>query len=186
MIWLCFILIGVISLLFNQQPYTLTSVMIESVKDTLLISFHLLVMMMFWLGFMKIAEAGGIVRFLTTLLQRPLRWLFPTVPSDSEAFSYMASNVCFNMLGLSNAATPFGLKAMYLLKENIPAVSTLVILNTSGLAIFPTSLIALRSAFFSTEPSAIVVPVLITSSVTTIVAVVMTRVAFYRKGLIKQ
>lgn len=177
-IWLVFILLGISSLLFNQEADILTSLMIESAKDTAMLSAHLLVLMMFWLGFMKIAEAGGLIQLLTRLMKRPLMWLFTSVDQNSQAFSYIASNICFNMLGLGNAATPFGLKAMQLLKQNNQAMTTLVILNTSGLALYPTNLIALRLAFDSREASVIILPVLITSFITTMSAVILLRVTF--------
>ncbi len=177
-IWLVFVTLGVGSLILTQQAELLTMLMIESVKDTAVLSGHLLVMMMFWLGFMKIAEAGGLIHLLTRVMKRPLMWLFQSVNRDSQAFSYIASNICFNMLGLGNAATPFGLKAMQLLKHNNQAMTTLVILNTSGLALYPTNLIALRLAFKSEAASAIILPVLLTTLVTTITAIGLLRVTF--------
>lgn len=181
-IWLVFIGLGIASLILTEQAELLTTLMMDSVKDTAVLSGHLLVMMMFWLGFMKIADAGGLIHVLTRLMKRPLLWLFQSVDCDSQAFSYIASNICFNMLGLGNAATPFGLKAMQLLKHNNQAMTTLVILNTSGLALYPTNLIALRLAFGSKEASAIILPILVTTSITTLVAIVILRVIFYSES----
>ena len=178
-IWLAFFVLGVGSLILTQQADLLTTVMIESARDTAVLSGHLLVMMMFWLGFMKIAEVGGLIRLLTLIMKRPLMWLFQSVDGDSQAFSYIASNICFNMLGLGNAATPFGLKAMQLLKDNNQAMTTPVILNTSGLALYPTTLIALRLALHSQAASAVILPVLLTTSITTVTAIVLLGVTFH-------
>lgn len=183
LIWLSFVFTGMLSLIITSNASMIVPLMVESVEDTIVISFHLLVMMVFWLGFMKIAESAGLVASLTYMLRGPLKWLFPEVTPENPAYGYLASNITFNLLGLGNAATPLGLKAMQLLhtfngNNARPSKSmlTLIVLNTSSLALYPTSIIALRTAAHSSMPSRIILAVILTSAITTIVAVAFVKI----------
>ncbi len=114
---------------------------------------------------MKIAEDAGILRGFAHLLEPILSKLFPSVPKDNPALGYIASNIAANMMGLGSAATPFGLKAMTELQKinnekdtaSTPMI-TFLVLNTAGVTIVPTTVLALRIAHGSLNPSEIIMP----------------------------
>lgn len=130
-----------------------------------------------WMGLLNVAEKAGLIRALSRLLSPVLRLLFPDAGKAKEAISL---NLAANMLGMGNAATPYGLRAMRLLDEANPhpGVATnemcvLLVINASCLELFPATLIGLRASFGSARPAAIVLPTLLSSLSATVVAVVL-------------
>ncbi len=138
--------------------------------------------MALFLGLMRVAEAAGLVRGLARLLAPLLTRLFPEVPPAHPAMGAMVMNVAANILGLGNAATPFGIRAMEHLQElnadkgraSNPQVLFLAI-NTAGVTILPTSVIALRAGLGAADPAAVVAPTLAATLFATVVAVVAAR-----------
>ncbi len=131
-----------------------------------------------WMGVLRVAEAGGVVELLAKLLRPILVRLFPDVPPDHPAMGAMVMNIAANMLGLGNAATPLGLEAMKRLQELNPnkrtasnAMVLFLAINTSGLTLLPTKTIALRAENGSADPVAILVPTLLATLASTIVAI---------------
>ncbi|MBI3004155.1 MAG: nucleoside recognition protein [Ignavibacteriales bacterium] len=127
------------------------------------ISLGLIGIMALWLGIMKIAEEAGLIKVLTKMLTPLTRRLFPDVPSDHPAIGAMIMNIAANMLGLSNAATPMGLKAMEELNKlntklgtATNAMCTFLVINTSGLTLIPATAIAVRAAAGSANPALII------------------------------
>lgn len=127
------------------------------------IAIGLIGIMALWLGVMKVAEEAGLVKGLTRLLTPLTKRLFPEVPPDHPAVGAMIMNISANMLGLSNAATPFGLKAMEELNKLNPkagtatnAMCTFLVINTSGLVLIPATAIAVRAAAGSSNPGVII------------------------------
>src|SRR5205814_8416781 len=123
--------------------------------------------MALWLGLMRIAEKAGLVEKLARLARPLFRPLFPGIPDGHPAISAMLLNIAANMLGLGNAATPFGIKAMEELEKLNPhpgtatnAQALFVAINTASLQIVPTTVIALRAAAHSTDPAGILLPTL--------------------------
>jgi len=134
-------------------------------------------LMMVWLGFMKIAEYSGLISLLAKAIAPLFRLLFPKVPVDHPAAGAIMMNFAANMLGLDNAATPLGIKAMRELqtlngkKDTASnAMCMFLALNTSSLALLPASIIGYRIASKSADPTAIIVPILIATSVSTLTA----------------
>ena len=130
-----------------------------------------------WMGLLNVAQEAGLMRALSGLLRPALRLLFPRAGKASEAISM---NLAANVLGMGNAATPYGLTAMRLLNEANPrpGVATdemcvLLALNASCLELFPATLVGLRSSFGSAVPYAVVLPTLLSSLCATLVAVVL-------------
>lgn len=128
-----------------------------------------------WMGFMKIGEDGGAIRIMTKIISPLFSKLFPEVPKDHPAVGSIMMNFSANMLGLDNAATPAGLKAMKELQElnPNPKVATnaqimFLVLNASGLTIIPVSILATRAANHSTDPTSVFLPILITTYFATI------------------
>ncbi len=134
--------------------------------------------MALWLGIMKIAEQSGLVQNFTRVIAPLMRVLFPRVPADHPALASMAMNMVANMFGLNNAATPLGLKAMEDLDQLNPVKGTasdemcmFLALNTSSLQLIPAGAIALLSAGGSSDPTVVVLPAILATSVSTIVGV---------------
>ena len=127
------------------------------------ISIGLIGIMALWLGLMKIAEEAGFIKILTKILTPITRRLFPEIPSDHPAVGAMIMNIAANMLGLNNAATPLGLKAMEELNKLNPkagtatnAMITFLTINTGGLVLIPATAIAVRAAAGSSNPGIII------------------------------
>jgi len=142
--------------------------------------------MTLWLGFMNIGERAGAVRFLGRIVGGFFSKLFPEIPKDHPANGQLLMNFSANMLGLDNAATPMGLKAMQSLQELNPKKDTasnaqimFLALNTSGLTLLPVSILALRATAKSENPTDIFVPLLIATAVSTLTAIFY--VAFKQK-----
>ncbi len=141
----------------------ITQAAIDYAKIAVEIAIGLIGIMALWLGVMKVAEEAGLVKILTGLLAPLSRRLFPDVPTDHPAIGAMIMNISANMLGLSNAATPFGLKAMEELNKLNPklgtatnAMCTFLVINTSGLVLIPATAIAVRAAAGSSNPGIII------------------------------
>ena len=127
------------------------------------IALGLIGIMALWLGVMKVAEEAGMIRVVTRLLTPVTKRLFPEIPSDHPAVGAMIMNIAANMLGLSNAATPMGLKAMEELNKLNPklgtatnAMCTFLVINTAGLVLIPATAIAVRAAAGSSNPGIII------------------------------
>lgn len=137
-----------------------------------------------WMGLLNIAERAGVMRALSRALRPALKRLFPDAGRAEEAISM---NLAANMLGMGNAATPYGLKAMRLLNESNPrpgvatdAMCVLLCINASCLELYPASLVGLRQSFGSETPYAVVVPTLLSSLLSTVSAVVLCRICCSR------
>lgn len=120
--------------------------------------------MMLWLGVLALLERSGLLALLSKMFSPLFRLLFPELPPDSAALSSIALNFCANLLGLGNAATPFGLKAMQELQRLNPepetasdSMITLLLLNTTAVTLLPTTVIALRSSAGAANPAEIAV-----------------------------
>ena len=174
--------IGLFKLLLLEQT-DVFSLMVEGLfktaKDAVVdVALPLAGTMIFFLGLMKIAEAAGAVRFLARLLNPLLRRLFPEVPEKHPALGEMVMNFSANLLGLDNAATPFGLKAMKSLESLNPNPGTatnaqimFLVLHTSGLTLIPLSIIGYRVAAHSAQPAAIFVPCVLATLLTTLASI---------------
>jgi spore maturation protein A len=135
--------------------------------------------MALWLGLLKIAEKAGLVEKLARLVQPIFRPLFPGVPDGHPALSAMLLNIAANMLGLGNAATPLGIKAMEELEKLNPTPGTatnaqvlFLAINTASLQLVPTTVIALRVSAHSADPAVIILPTLLATACALTVAVV--------------
>jgi spore maturation protein A len=158
------------------------------------IAIGLIGIMAFWLGVMKVAEEAGVLRVVARLLSPIMKRLFPDVPSDHPAVSAMIMNIAANMLGLSNAATPLGLKAMEELNRLNPKVGTatnamvtFLAINTGGLILIPATALAVRSAAGSANPGIIIGTSIVGAGCATVAGVLasklLQRLPGYRKAM---
>src|SRR3972149_917884 len=158
----------------------------EMAELSIKIAIYLIGVMTLWLGLMKIGEKGGAVNGLSKIVRPFFIKLFPELPKNHPAFGSMLMNICANMLGLDNAATPLGLKAMKDLQENntnqdkaTNAQIMFIVLNTSGLTILPISIMAFRASEGAANPADIFIPILITTFFSTMAGLVA--VSIYQK-----
>jgi spore maturation protein A len=158
------------------------------------ISLGLIGIMALWLGIMKVGEEAGMLKMLTRVLAPVTKRVFPDVPPDHPAVGAMIMNIAANMLGLSNAATPMGLKAMEELNKLNPkagtatnAMVTFLAINTGGLVLIPATAIAIRAAAGSVNPGIIIGTSIVGAFTATFVGVVMSkllqRLPRYKKAL---
>lgn len=157
---------------------TLSMEMVASAGGAVELAIGLVGVMTLFLGLMKIAEAGGLLRIIARLIRPLMIRLFPDVPADHPAMGAMILNLSANVLGLGNAATPFGIRAMQELDKLNPekgtATNAMVLflaINTSSITLLPTGVIALRAAAGSTDPAAILPTTLFATMGSTLIAI---------------
>ncbi|MFD2232863.1 spore maturation protein [Phaeospirillum tilakii] len=157
----------------------LSTGLVEGAAAAVPLAFGLIGIMALFLGVMKVAEAAGLLDALARLLRPVLTRLFPELPADHPAFGAMALNLAANLLGLGNAATPFGLRAMQQLERANPHPGTasnaqvlFLALNTAGITLLPAKVIALRASAGAADPAAVVGPTLAASLTALVVAVI--------------
>ncbi len=157
----------------------LSKAMIQSATGAVELAIGLVGVMALFLGLMKVAEAGGLLTILARLIRPVMVRLFPDVPADHPAMGAMILNLAANMLGLGNAATPFGIRAMQELDTLNPqrgtatnAMALFLAINTSSITLLPTGVIALRASAGSSDPAAILPTTLLATVCSTTVAVV--------------
>jgi len=167
---------------------------LNSSKEAVELSITMLGVMALWTGVMQIAQASGLTEKLIRRMRPVLRFFFPDIPEHSKANEYIATNMIANILGLGGAATPFGLKAMAELqklnmarggKKEVASrdMCTFLILNISSLQMIPVNIIAYRSQYGSVNPAKIVVPAMITTLLSTLVAAVFVKVCGRKEKL---
>ncbi len=154
----------------------------SSAKSAVALAIGLIGIMALWLGIMKIAEASGLITRLALFFKPIMTRIFPDVPADHPAMGAMMMNISANMLGLSNAATPFGLKAMEHLNSlnkkmgtASDAMCTFLVINTSNVQLIPATVIAIRASLGSHSPTEILGASIVATTVNTIVGVIVVK-----------
>jgi spore maturation protein A len=149
---------------------------LKAAQTAVEISIGLIGIMALWLGMMRIAEQAGLTSVIARVVRPVTRRLFPSIPSDHPAIGAMIMNIAANMLGLSNAATPLGLKAMEELDSLNPKkgeatddMCTFLVINTSAITLIPATAIAVRVSLGSANPQMIIVPSVLAATCATIV-----------------
>lgn len=175
------------SVLFEEVTFRkvkeITGAIISYSETAVNIALGLIGIMALWLGVMKIADQAGVINFIAKVLRPVIRRLFPDVPTDHPAVGAIIMNVSANFLGLSNAATPFGLKAMEeldKLNENkgtaTNAMCTFLAINTAGMTLIPATAIAIRASAGSSEPAIIIGTSLFGSFCATVTAIISVKI----------
>ena len=192
-IWIGFLLIAFviacIQFIFwgNTQIFTdILNATFDSAKDGFTISLGLTGVLALWLGIMKIGENGGVIKAFSRMVAPFFSKIFPEIPKDHPAMGSIFMNFSANMLGLDNAATPMGLKAMKELQEINPnketasnAMIMFLVLNTSGLTILPISIMVYRAQMGAANPSDVFLPILLATFFSTLAGFIS--VAIYQK-----
>jgi spore maturation protein SpmA len=180
--WIFFALIAVavVTAAFTGKMLAVTDASTNSAKAAVDLAIGLVGQMTLWLGLMGVVREAGLMRSIANGLKPIMIRLFPEVPPEHPAMAAMIMNFAANIMGLGNAATPFGLKAMgeldKLNKQHgvaTNAMSLFLVINTAGLAVLPTGVIAVRGMLGSKDPAGIIVPSLISTAVSTVIAVLI-------------
>ncbi len=191
-IWLGLIVIAVVTGAATGNIQQVTKQAFDSAETAVKIALGLISIMTLWLGIMKIAEQAGFIRMLARALAPVMRRLFPEVPPEHPAMGAMLLNIAANWLGLSNAATPFGLKAMEELQQLNPrkdtatnAMAMFLGINTASITLIPSTIIGIRVSLQSNNPFEIIGTTIFASVCATttaiIVAKLLSRLPAYRK-----
>ena len=165
-VWPIFIIISFLFAIFSGNLESLNSSIFESTSDAVNLSINLLGTMCLWNGIMNIANKTTLIEKLTRLLKPIINFLFPEMKESSEVKKEISMNMVANILGLGNAATPLGLKAMKSMQKENKNKDTLsnsmamfIVLNTASMQLIPTTVIAIRNSLGSKNPTLIVFPV---------------------------
>lgn len=185
-IWGVFIVIGILFSLLTGNIETINNEFINSPGEILSIFLSMIPLMILWSGIMNIAKDAGLLDKIANFLTPLFRIIFPDVPKGHESLGYIASNLTINMLGIHNASTPFGLKAMKSLNElnkdkktASRSMITFLVLNTSGVTIIATDIIAIRSMYGAVNPTMILSTTIIATLMTTVFGLLIDRI-FYK------
>ena len=192
-IWIAFFLIAfviaLVRLIFMGDTEVFPAIMnstFDTSKTAFEISLGLTGVLSLWLGIMKIGEKGGVVNVVAKVLSPVFTRLFPDIPKGHPVTGSIFMNVAANMLGLDNAATPLGLKAMEQLQELNPKKDTatnpmimFLVLNTSGLTLIPVSIMVYRAQMGAAQPTDIFVPILLATFFSTLAGIIVT--SFYQR-----
>ena len=178
-IFVVIVLFSILMAAFTGRMEMLSNAVLESARSAVTLALGLIGVMAFFLGLMRVASDGGLLRIMARAVHPVMRFLFPAIPKDHPAMSAMILNITSNLLGLGNAATPFGLKAMMELdrlnNEKGTATDAMVLflaLNTSGLALLPLGVISLRAAAGSQDAAGIMATTWFASGCATVAAIV--------------
>ncbi len=187
-IFIALIVGAVVTAAYNGSMPAVNKALFDSAKQAVTIALGLIGTMALWLGFFRVLRDAGIMTNITRALAPVMRWLFPAIPSDHPAISAMIMNMASNVLGLGNAATPFGLKAMQELQKlntnkavASDSMALFLAINTAGIAVFPIGWVAVRASVDSANPSAIMLPSVLATLCSTITAIIVAKFLARRK-----
>lgn len=182
-IWYFLIVVSIIFGAINGTLNEVANAIFSGTQLAVKIVLTLLGIMTFWLGIMKIAEKSGIVEFLSKLLNPIAKRIFPEIPKDSQIIGDVAMNFSANALGLANAATPIGIKAIEAMQElnkdknsASNSMCTLLAMNTAGFQLIPATVIAILAANGCEKPTEIIIPTLIVTGTAFISAIIIAKI----------
>ena len=182
LVWPIFIIISFSYAIFSGNLQNLNSSIFDSVESAVNLSITMLGTMCLWSGIINVATNTNIMKIMNKMLKPIIRFLFPEIRENKKAQNEISMNMVANILGLGNAATPSGLKAMETLqeenknkKELSNSMIMLIVINTASIQIIPTTIIAIRSSLGAENPTSIIVPVWIATICAAIVGITVTK-----------
>lgn len=188
-LWAFFIILGIVFAALTGNLDVINKEMIEYPSQILNIFLSLVPLMVIWSGIMNIAKEAKLLDKIAKLMMPLFRIIFPDIPEGHESLGYIASNITINMLGIHNASTPFGLKAMKSLNElnkdktkATRSMITFLVLNTSGVTIIATDILAIRSMYGSVNPALILTTTILGTFITTVIGLTLDRIFYHWKG----
>lgn len=177
-LWTFMILAGIVFATFNAKIELVTTGAIDSAGEAVSLCITMLGVVSIWTGLMQIASKSGIINMITEKLLPFMQWIFPDVPANSKAMEYISTNMIANFLGLGWAATPAALMAMKELKilnnhseSASDAMCTFLVINISSIQLIPVNIIAFRTQYGAVNPAGIILPALIATTISTLVAI---------------
>lgn len=180
MIWTILIVTSITYMVLNGKIEMLNNAILDIPKQAFDLFLTISINLLFWSGILEIAKKGGFLTFITNIIKRIIKPLFKG--ASNEALEYISGNISANILGLGSAATPFGLKAMEELQKqnNTDKASknmiTLLILNTAGVTLIPTSILSIRRMYGSNVGTKIIPYVIVLSISTMVIALLIDRI----------
>lgn len=169
-IWPLFLIISFIYAILNGRVGEVNNSIFESTKSAVELCISLLGTICLWNGIMQIACKTNIVKHLTKILNPIMKMLFPDIKKEDKVHKEITMNIIANIMGLGNAATPLGLKAMESMQKNNKiknrlsnSMATFIVLNTASIQIIPTTVIAIRNSLGSNNPTIMIIPVWIST-----------------------
>lgn len=191
-LWAFMMIVGILWGAFHGNLNEVTDGALNSAKEAVTLCITMLGVMSFWTGIMEIGAKSGLIERLSKRMGPVLKFLFPKIPEDHPSMSHIATNIIANILGLGWAATPAGLRAMESLKElegerrkKGPALPkdtannemcTFLIINISSLQLIPVNMIVYRGQYGSVNPTAVVGPAILATTISTLVGIIFAKV----------
>jgi len=182
-IWPVFIIVSIVYAFLVGRVEEVNSAIFESAESTVNLMLTFFGTLCLWNGIMEIASATSLIEKLTRFLSPVMRFLFPEIKRQDKEYKEISMNMVANILGLGNAATPLGLKAMETMQEKNPnkeklsnSMATLIVINTASLQVIPTTVIAVRTSLDSANPTSIIVPVWIATIAAFITVVILSKI----------
>ena len=182
-IWFILIFLGIIVGLATGNGEVISKAIVNSSGNTVTFIIDLVGIMCFWCGVMKVAEKSGFTEVLSKILKPVLKLIFKEAARDEKALGSIVMNLTANMMGLSNAATPFGIKAMEemdRLNNNKGTASNdmalFLVLNAACVQLVPSTVISIRAAAGSTNPGVIILPAIISTTIAAIVGIICAKI----------
>ena len=169
-IWLGLLTVGILFSFVNGTTADVNQAILAGAKEAIDLIIYLAGVLVFWTGILQVALKANMLDVLSKMLTPLTRFLYPKLSSEHPAIKYLTTNMVANLLGLGSAATPTGLKAMEELQKSNPRkesptyeMCTLLVLNTAGFTLIPTTIIGIRHLHGSSEPTAVFLPILFAS-----------------------
>lgn len=185
-LWFGLIILGIIFSIYTGKPNVVSDVLFYQIQKSVDLILSLLAIMAFWSGLMRIVEKSGILNKISIILKPMIKILFKEVENDSKAINAIILNIAANMFGIGNSATALGIKAMEEMQRTnrnksraTNAMCMFLIINVSSIQLIPLNVIKLRADAGSANPTEIILPTLIATTFSTIVAVLLAK--YYEK-----
>ena len=181
-----FIALGIIYSFFTGNVNYINQSLITSGESAISLIFKMIPLLCLWLGVMKIASSSGLLTIISKKLSKIIHPLFPELDKDSEAISYIATNIAMNMLGTGSGATPIGLKAFEEIQKTNPkkdtatrSMITFLVINTASVTIIPTTVISLRTINNSINPTEIIPASIIVTILSCAIGIILDRIFYH-------
>jgi len=175
-IWMALFIIGIAYSFFSGRIADVNQAVISGSSAAVTLVFSLAGILIFWTGILQLANKAIMLDLLAVILRPVTKILYPRLAKDHQAQKYLTTNMISNLLGLSSVATGAGIKAIHALQETNPdqtkpsfEMYTLLVVNTAGLALIPTTIITLRSTFNAINPTDVYAPIILTASISLII-----------------
>lgn len=179
-IWMALFIIGIAYSFFTGQVEAVNQAILQGASSAVTLVFSLAGILIFWTGILQVANKAKMLDLLAVLLRPLTKILYPKLASDHKALKYLTTNMISNFLGLSSVATGAGIKAIQALQATNPdkkkpsfEMYTLLVVNTAGLALIPTTIITLRSTLGAMNPTDVYMPIILTASISLIIGLLV-------------